>query len=243
MHRLPVPGGLLASGRIDRLPDDAARHLKVVRPKPGEEIELFDGEGGMRVYRHAGGGALEAAGELRRLPRPAAPLALFACVTKGARWDWTIEKATELGVSRIVPVLSERCIVRLKDGAERAAKAARWKKIAEEAARQSDAAWLPEILEPVSFAESLAIVRESGCVAAGALADPPPPPLLEALEGADVSRGLGVFVGPEGDFTPAELSSLLEIARPASFGPTILRAETAAIFALSVLSAYREKMG
>ncbi|MBO7483256.1 MAG: 16S rRNA (uracil(1498)-N(3))-methyltransferase [Kiritimatiellae bacterium] len=228
----------LASERPS-LPREASAHLKVLRPKDGEEIELFDGRGASRVYRWSqADGALSAASAPARLPRPA-PLVLFACVTKGSRWDWTIEKATELGATRIVPVISERTIVRLPRG-ERAAKRERWTRIAEDAARQSDAAWIPEVVEPVDFADSLAMVAETDCYA-GALTDPPPEPLLAALARRDAASGrpLALYVGPEGDFTPDELAALLKVATPADFGPTVLRAETAAIFALSVLAASR----
>ena len=240
MHRLLVDPSLLAQDTV-LLPKDAARHLKVLRPRPGEEIELFDGAGKTRVYHWQAGAQLDAPGAPTVHPRTALPLTLFACVTKGSRWDWTIEKAVELGVSRIVPVISERCIVRLA-AHEREAKAARWRRVAEDAARQSDAVWLPEIVAPVDFAASLDLVRTCGTVFAGALTTPPPKPLLAAVAEAKrktqtAANGLGLFVGPEGDFTPAELQALLEIAVPTSFGPTILRAETAAVFGLSVLAA------
>ncbi len=270
MHRLLVESGLLEQDDVV-LPKEAARHLKVLRPKPGEEIELFDGQGATRVYRVAGAG-LTAAGVVTRHPRSGTRLTLFACVTKGSRWDWTIEKAVELGVSRIVPVISDRCIVRLPAvpglcvrtarsavptsggdpgrggtplppaGGIRAEKAERWRRIAEDAARQSDAVWLPEVLAAVDFPAALELVKACDRVFVGALTTPPPPALLEAVRRSlggqsPDGRDLGLFVGPEGDFTPEELAALLEIAVPASFGPTILRAETAAIFGLSVLAA------
>ena len=240
MHRLLVTADILDSDSV-ALPHDAARHLKVVRPKPCETVELFDGAGHSRLYRCGASAAepLSAAGDLMSFPRPFFSLTLFTCITKGSRWDWTIEKATELGVTRIVPVISERCIVRIAPG-ERAAKRERWRRIAEDAARQSDAKWLPEVCEAVDFADSLALARECLCFA-GALTEPPPEPLLSAVLariGADsASRSFGIFVGPEGDFTPEELKALLGVAVPTSFGPTILRAETAAIFGVSVLAA------
>ena len=245
MHRLLVHAEALEREVAD-LPRDAARHLKVLRPKPGEEIELFDGCGRTRRYRwNAARGVLDAPLPLVCATVRPFPLTLFACVTKGSRWDWTIEKAVERGVSRIVPVISDRCIVRLAAD-EREAKAERWRRIAEDAARQSDAVWLPEVLAPVDFPRALELVKGTDRVFVGALTNPPPPPLLEAVaqshartrEHAD-NCSLGLFVGPEGDFTPEELASLLAIATPASFGPTILRAETAAIFGLSVLAATR----
>ena len=237
MHRLLVPAGLMAQ-ETAALPPDAAHHLKVVRPRPGEEVELFDGQGHSRRYRWEGG-TLRAAGGLAAFPPPPMRLTLFACVTKGSRWDWTIEKAVELGVAEIVPVISERCIVRLA-ATERATKAERWRRIAADAARQSDAVWLPDVHEAVDFPAAVELVKACGRVFVGALTDPPPPPMWTAVASAldgGAPSSMGVFVGPEGDFTPEELRTLLETATPVSFGPTILRAETAAIFGVSVLAA------
>lgn len=240
MHRLLVEPEMLGQERVV-LPRDAAHHLKVLRPKPDEEIELFDGHGCIRRYRwNAASGALDAKDAVVASRTRPTDLTLFACVTKGSRWDWTIEKSVELGVSRIVPVISERCIVRLSPD-ERADKAERWRRVAEDAARQSDAVWLPEIMPAVDFPAALELVKSGGHVFVGALTNPPPPPLLVALARLDRPHEgpLGVFVGPEGDFTPAELAALLELAEPVSFGPTILRAETAAIFGVAVLAAAR----
>ena len=275
MHRLLVPSEQLASDS-PVLPKEAANHLKVLRPKDGEEIELFDGSGKSRRFSVEGGGKnfrLAALSPVCSAPRASRSLTLFACVTKGSRWDWTIEKATELGVTCIVPVVSARTIVRI--GADdREAKRARWIRIAEDAARQSDAKWIPEIHEPVSFVESLPLVRETTCFV-GALTNPPPRPLLKALielqqaaSGAPDSHlpsavaserrpypfpgphspfpiphspfpdSLSIYVGPEGDFSPEELAALIEIATPVSFGSTILRAETAAIYGVSVLKSF-----
>ena len=240
MHRLLVSAETLESGRAV-LPPDAVHHLRVVRPKFGEPVELFDGAGRSRVY-HCGTSAtmpLVAISDLFVAPPPAFQVTLFACVTKGSRWDWTIEKATELGVARIVPVISDRCIVRI-DSRERAPKRARWQRIAEDAARQSDAKWLPTVCEAVDFHESLMDVKSCACFV-GALAKPPPEPLLAAIQRRRLEdpqvKSFGLFVGPEGDFTDEELKTLMEIAVPTSFGPTILRAETAAIFGVSVLVA------
>ena len=245
MHRLLVDTGAL-SAPSPTLPASAAHHLDVLRPRPGERIELFDGRGSWREYtfeRRAGAAVLVPASDLRRLPRSASEssITLFACVTKGSRWDWTVEKATELGVSRIVPVISERTIVRIAPS-ERDAKVARWRRIAEEAARQSDAKWLPEIEAPTAFRAALELAAATHCFA-GALTDPPPRPLLTELarlSGAagGFRKGLSLFVGPEGDFTPEELAALIAVATPTSFGPSVLRAETAAVFGLSVLGAY-----
>lgn len=244
MHRLLVETELLEC-EAPVLPKDAAKHLKVLRPESGEEIELFDGCGKCRRYRVGGtltnggpaGFGLQASGGVVQAPPPASALTLFACVTKGSRWDWTIEKATELGVTRIVPVISDRTIVRIPKE-ERAEKRERWMRIAADAARQSDALWLPEVMEAVDFREVLGLVGETDCYI-GALTEPPSPLLAQAVLAAKGRSALprAVFVGPEGDFTPQELAALMAIATPTSFGDTILRAETAAIFAVSVMKA------
>ncbi len=243
MHRL-----LVDSAALDMdcavLSKDCAVHLKVLRPKDGEGFELFDGQGSVRTYEWSAASRQLVAvrpSDRRAFEPPQIRTTLFACITKGQRWDWTLQKATELGVSRIVPVVSERTIVRIAPG-EEASKGERWRRICEEAARQSDAVWLPEVAAPMDFASAVRTASRTACFA-GALTMPPPEPLAKALAHAlaagDAAGGreFSVFIGPEGDFTPVELEELLAVATPTSFGPTILRAETAAIYALSVLKA------
>lgn len=240
MHRILVSTETL-SETAPQLSEQARRHLKVVRPKDGEQVELFDGKGRWRIFSISRG-ALAAAGEIcADARRERQQLVLFACVTKGSRWDWTIEKSVELGVTRIVPVISDRTIVRIPSD-EREAKRERWMRIAEDAARQSDAKWLPEVLAPVDFKDAVRMAADCDCYV-GALAKPEPRDALSAIEaGRDNRRRLplAVFVGPEGDFTPEELAALLAVATPVSFGSTILRAETAAIYGVGVLKAWMD---
>ncbi len=241
MHRLLVDTASLEN-ETPVLSSEAAAHLKVVRPKSGERVELFDGKGRTREYAVTASGrgfVLAAAAPAVEFSRPPA-MTLFACVTKGSRWDWTIEKATELGVTRIVPVVSSRTIVRIADG-EREAKRRRWERVAADAARQSDAKWLPEVLAPMSFAESLALVRGTECFV-GALVTPPPVPVAEAARRRRGELEPAIYVGPEGDFSPEELTELVKIATPVSFGSTILRAETAAIYGVSALKSQLDEM-
>lgn len=241
MNRLLVATAALQTA-TPQLPKEALNHMKVWRLKDGEEVELFDGRGTTRLYRYcAADKQLVASRESHYFPAPQQELVLIACVTKGSRWDWTIEKATELGVARIIPVISQRTIVRIAP-AERAAKRMRWQRVAEDAARQSCAVWLPQIEEPCTFDEILPRLAAFNCFV-GALTDAVPvEPLLTAAqkklreEGAS-ARPIALFVGPEGDFTPEELESLLRCAIPTSFGATILRAETAALYGLTVLAA------
>lgn len=238
MHRLMVGREFLSQERVV-LPKAVDRHLRALRPRPGEDVELFDGRGNYRRYVYDGDLAAVAPASFE--PKPESELRLFACITKGSRWDWTLEKAVELGVTGIVPVISERTIVRIPAG-ERAEKRARHLRIVESAVVQSGRRWMPEVSEAVDFPQALGLAAETLCFA-GALTDPPSPGIMDALRrhgfpgGAEEKPPLSTFIGPEGDFTPEELERLLATAVPVSFGPAVLRAETAAIFALSVLSA------
>lgn len=218
---------------------DEARHLAtVLRVKPGDHVQLFDGHGCTRVMKVSGkaghGLELEPLESPCLQPKPVCALTLFVCISKGKRMDWTVEKAVELGVSRIVPVVSDRTIVRLDPGEGRA-KVERWTRLAEEAARQSSAVWLPEIVEPVTFRETLASVRAEAPVFVGALT-PDARPFKEAIAEHPSPERAGWYVGPEGDFTPEEMDALLsEGAVPVTLGKQILRAETACIYGLCVL--------
>jgi len=162
---------------------------------------------------------------------------LIQAIPKGNRMDWIIEKATELGVTQIVPTVSQRVIVRL-NGEQRAQRRARWQRVAVSAARQCGTAWIPDILPVCDFCElsqycsdnELFIVGslERNCLSLRSL--------LAEWRGKTLRR-LAVLIGPEGDLTPEELKTARELgAVPVSFGPRVYRVETAAVYALSVLA-------
>ena len=239
MHRhLVTTDELLADATT--LGREGARHLQaVLRVKPGDRIELFDGRGRTRLFAVASaakhGLSLEAEAPAREHPRPACRITLFACVSKGGRMDWTVEKAVELGAARIVPVISDRTVVRL-DAEDGPAKASRWSRVAEDAARQCGAAWLPSVLPPVPFKACAPLVSETAPAFVAALS-PAAKPLRDALRAFPTPPPqAGWFVGPEGDLTPDELAALLAAgAVPVSLGARILRAETACLYGLCAL--------
>ena len=240
MHRCLVKTEELLADAFT-LGRDEARHLQtVLRVKTGERVTLFDGQGRTRaavitsVEKH--GLSLTADAPVQEHPCHPCFITLFACVSKGNRMDWTVEKAVELGVGCIVPVISDRTIVRL-DAEDGIAKAARWSRVAEEAARQCSATWLPSIIPPAPFKACLPIVTKTAPVFVAALT-PGAKPLREALAAyAEPPPLAGWFVGPEGDFTPAELDALLAAgAHPVSLGQQVLRAETACLYGLCVLN-------
>ena len=236
---------------------EAARHIvTVLRLDVGGEVELFDGCGAsaafalaaadgppapVRALLREGRLVLRRTGEIRRVPRPAVPITLGACVSKGARMDWTIEKAVELGASRIVPIASDNCVVRFSGAPDSDAHRERWARIATEAARQCGAAYLPEIAAPVPLEAALRSICTEGCAAfAGGLVPDAVPfrAALDAVRAAGRPRSAAWLVGPEGDFSGREYDILRKAgATLVSLGSLVLRTETAAMAGLCILSA------
>ena len=245
MHRLFVPADELRADRVVLGRAEARHFTLVLRLREGDEVELFDGNGAAATFRieAAGksGAELLRVGDLRRQPRPSPALVLGACVSKGSRFDWTIEKAVELGAARILPILSRNCVVRFANAADAEEKRLRWEKIAIDATRQCGTNFLPEIAAPLPFDAALAALA-GDALFAGALT-PDAVPIRDAAQrlqadAPDGGRAIAWLVGPEGDFSEAEYDALRKAgARLVSLGPLVLRTETAAIFGLCYLSA------
>jgi 16S rRNA (uracil1498-N3)-methyltransferase len=235
-RRLFVPPERLGGGRVI-IAGDEHRHLaRVLRAQPGTSVTLFDGAG-VEVDAHVlrvGRDETELElGARRQLVAAVAPLTLLTAVPRGGRMDLLVQKTCELGVARIVPVTTERSVVRPEPG-----RAARWEKIAREAARQCGRADVPAVAAPA--------------VLGAALAAPDLPRLRlvlwEQQRGRPLRAALGaprptaVLVGPEGGFTPAEIAAAEAGGFvPVALGPRILRVETAAIVAVALVAeAYGE---
>ena len=225
----------LAPGATIKLPGDATAHVRrVLRLGPGDPVTLFNGDGW--DYPGTLGEPLEGLlGVTLRARVPAAaesPLAitLVQGVSRGDRMDIVLQKATELGVVRIVPVFAERSVVRLdREQAER--KLAHWQGIVIAACEQCGRAVVPEVTAPVKLESFLALpsrVRVRLLLALGA---------SQSLAAAAAGAGaVELLIGPEGGLAPAEQAA----AQSAGFervllGPRTLRTETAAIAALAVL--------
>lgn len=224
------------------LAGDEFHHCRdVMRCRVGDRVVVFNGAGteaDVEILSLDGSVAALKTWTVSDTPRPSARLTLGQAVPKGKNMDLIVQKATELGASVIVPLLSERTVVRLDPG-EAEKKREKWQRVAIEACKQCGQNWLPEVAAPVSVE---AFVAKSGRARPGELR------LVAALtaEARALSRILGdletlpgeasVLIGPEGDFTPAELSLTIGAGfEPLTLGPIVLRSETAAIYALSVL--------
>ena len=249
MHRQQVTSEEIAQETLV-LAGPAAHHLlHVLRVREGDEVGAFDGAGATRLY-HIAERAPDALTLVAKQPlfhqdvRPIR-LTLFVCVPKGERMEWLLEKATELGVDRIVPVLSARTVVRL-DARQARAKQERWLRIVQAAARQCGAARLPELLPPTLIAETAPLMRACSTLIVAALTPQAKPlfPVLDTLDASAPNQEWGWWCGPEGDFTPDELRFILDHgAIPVTLGPLILRVETAALYGLANLGCRREGAG
>ena len=223
----------LVNGQQIRLDDQAFQHLvRVLRMTDGDELVLFNGDGRALAGTLCAVGKKEASVQLGDCvaedPLPLLDLHLGQVISKGDRMDFTIQKATELGVSRITPLWSERCDVRLK-GERMDKKLEHWRKVAISACEQSGRNRVPEILEPQAMTDwAPGVDSEQRLI----LHPHNQQPLTDGQRPGSVT----LLVGPEGGFSELEV----EQARRSGFtglllGPRILRTETAALAALSVL--------
>lgn len=243
MHRFHLPPAACGADRLE-LPEPEARHAaQVLRVRPGETVAVLDGAGRVLTCVVAAVARRTVRLEVRARtthPRRGPSLSLFQAVAKTRYMESIVQKATELGVTRLVPVLTEHSVPRFSP-AEAAARAARWREIAVEAMKQCGTPWLPDIPPPAPLAEVLAHAEGFDLALVAALA-PEAAPARSVLEPyrarvrADSAR-IAVWVGPEGDFTSAELAAITRAgAQPVSLGPRVLRCDTAALWCLAVLN-------
>lgn len=228
----------LATGLALSLPAGAARHVQVLRMQPGDVITLFNGEGGefdATVTRMGRSDVDVEVGAHHTVEREAArAVHLLAGITANDRMDWLVEKATELGVASITPLVAERCVLKLK-GERAEKKIAHWQGVAIAAAEQCGRNRVPNIHPAVTLAEW---VKK---------APPGERWVLSLSEGTQpVAQVLGqapkmpmtpvtVLSGPEGGLSPAEeLAALSAGFLPVTLGPRVLRAETAPLAVLAL---------
>jgi len=220
-NRFFVPH-VLAAGAVVALEGDELHHARVVRVREGEEVELFDGRGGAWI---AVARALPSVELLRPIDagrEPRAALHLAMAIINLDKFELVLQKATELGVRSIIPLVTARIEVR----AERyRGKGERWQKIVFEAVKQSGRARVPAIEEPATFDD---VVRRAGTKIVFDADTPPSPATL-------IEDAATLFIGPEGGWSDDELQRAKdEGCAFARLGPRRLRAETAAIVATAL---------
>lgn len=226
------------------LSEGEAHHcLHVLRLDCGDKVVLFNGLGREVTAEIA---SIEKS-EVRfnklheaQTPPLRCQITLGQAIPKGKNMDLIVQKAVEIGASEIVPILSDRTVVRL-DEESAGSKQAKWQTVAIEAAKQCGQNWLPCVETPQSLAQFFAEHRRFDLQLIGSLqSDAVHLKKILAEYGAEHdNRPVSVLmlVGPEGDFTPAELSlARSQGCRPITLGPIVLRVETASIYCLSILS-------
>ena len=222
-------------GRSTIIDGETAKHIsKSLRMKPGEELTLVTPGGIQHQCRISAAGESVAVEVLDSKPcdnEPGIELTLYQALPKGDKMELIIQKSVELGVRRVVPVISARCVSR-PDKKALEKKRVRWQKIAFEAAQQSRRGIVPEIGEAVSFSEAVRQSEENDVSI-----------IFYELGGervADILTGspkkIGIFIGSEGGFEKTEVDRVLEVSgRAATLGKRILRAETAPLAAISII--------
>lgn len=226
---------------VVRLSRDDSHHLTdVLRVGVGGRLVVSDGLGGeasAEIIELSSAGVTVRILERQQQAGSGVMFTLIQAVPKAQKMDWIIQKATEIGVWSILPVMTDRGVVKLED--ERADKRTeRWQRIAVEAAKQCQTAWIPSVKPVQPLATVLGSALPVDVLLIGSLEEHAFP-LRECLGGIKDRhpRSVGLLIGPEGDFSPREF----ELARkagaiPVSYGTRVLRVETAAIFGLCVLA-------
>jgi 16S rRNA (uracil1498-N3)-methyltransferase len=234
----------VAAGRRLVVEGSAANHIaRVLRLRSGDALTVFDGSGGefgARIEEFRKEAVVVAVEEHRPLDRESPlPLTLTQGISRGERMDWIIQKATELGASRIVPVFTKRSVVRLDEKqAER--KLQHWRAIAIAACEQCGRNRIPDLAAPVDFFDMLPADSAGGPDSSGStrlLLSPGGDLRIDDLQ--DVGTGITVLIGPEGGLEDVEQEAAIAAGfKAVRLGPRVLRTETAAIAALTIIQRY-----
>ena len=243
MHRFYVEPGQARETMITLSEREAHHASHVVRLREGERVVALDGQGSellcqvqairksevqLKVYQR------------NKIPPLPFEITLVQAVPKGKMMDTIVQKAAELGVHRIVPILSERTVPQI-DSESGESKIEKWRWVAIDAIKQCGSAWLPHIDLPLKPAEFLGRGDRFDLSLVAALQPGAKHPRAYFTEFHEEKRrqpkSISVWVGPEGDFTPAEMNLVRGAgALPITLGPLVLRSDTAAIYSLAVLN-------
>ena len=233
MHRFFVPPQQCSGQELTLDGREAHHALHVVRVKVGEQVSVLNGTGHeyfckvMATSRHA---ITLAVDETKSTPPDDLQVTLIQAIPKGKAWDSILQKATELGAHRIVPLLTERVVIDAD-----ASKLEKWEWIAIDSIKQCGNRWLPQIDPPRQLRELLQQPLAVDLTLIASL-EPGSEHPRRYLRDKAITR-VAIWIGPEGDFTSAETKIIREAgARPITLGPRVLRADTAAVYCLSVLN-------
>ncbi|HEX5479378.1 MAG TPA: 16S rRNA (uracil(1498)-N(3))-methyltransferase [Dehalococcoidia bacterium] len=239
-RRFYVPADTIAGDSVEIDGDLAHRIVKVLRLRAGDEIALFDGSGtDARVRIDAVMAHVVTATVVERAPGPMEPrvgVSLYQSITKGERFEWLLEKGTEIGVSRFVPLITARSVVRTAGEGNRME---RWRRIVVEATEQCERSRVPEIEQPMSLDDALRAATGVLLLpyeAAGETARTVQAALDASIDELFACDEVSVFIGPEGGYEPAEVERAKEHgALVVTMGQRVMRSETAGMVAATLV--------
>lgn len=234
MHRFYLPDAPGGTGFECALSADESQHaLRVLRLRAGDEVECFDGKGGAwrcTLIVSGNSAAVRAEETLQSTESPIS-ITLYQGLPKLDKFDLITQKATELGVKRIVPVNMARSVARA-EGKDAVKKRERWQRIAMEAVKQCGRSYVPEVEQPMDFAHALKDMQERELMLM--------PYELQSGRGLNAipvgARDIGILIGPEGGIDAGEATRAVDAgAQAVTLGPRILRTETAAIASIAMV--------
>ncbi|HET9444694.1 MAG TPA: 16S rRNA (uracil(1498)-N(3))-methyltransferase [Steroidobacteraceae bacterium] len=236
MNRIFCEGPLTSGAEVSLAPAGAYHVARVLRMREGAPLSVFDGSGQVfraEIVRVAGDDVTVRLGDpTTGTAESPLRIALLQGVSRSERMDWTLQKATELGVATIVPVLTARSVVRL-DEKQAQKKQGHWRGIVIAACEQSGRSKIPHVAAPVTLRDHLASARKEGL---RLVLSPTAPASLAGL--ASLPNKVELLIGPEGGLDDDELQAAQKAGfMPVRLGPRVLRTETAAVVALTVLQA------
>lgn len=235
MHHFFIPPQNLTDRQAILIGEQARQVALVLRLRPGERVVVLDNTGWEYEVQLTAVTRDQVIGEVvdRRtaVGEPSIHLTLYMALLKREKFEWVLQKGTEVGVSRFVPVITQRTLA--QDAEIKPGKQERWQKILTEAAEQCRRGRIPALAAPLKLADALAqhgaemaLIPWENATAVG---------LKSALSGT-IPASAALFIGPEGGFAPEEIALATQHhVRPVTLGKRILRAETAALVAASLL--------
>jgi 16S rRNA (uracil1498-N3)-methyltransferase len=235
-HRFFVSANCITPPTVTLTGDTARQINTVLRMQPGDEIIVLDNSGQAFNVTLTGVSKRDVTGEItgqRRAPaEPALHLTLYQGTLKAQKFEWVLQKGTELGVARFVPTICRRSVVR--DESRLAGKQTRWQQIIREAAEQSGRGRLPQLASAQSLAQALREARSLD-LALMPWEEMQQSSLKQALAAQNLTN-IGLFIGPEGGFCAEEAEQAKQAgAALVTLGPRILRAETAGLAACAAV--------
>jgi len=238
MHRFFLPPGAIQADSILFPSDNVHQIFHVLRLRTGDLVTVLDGLGWQyRVEltvvsrQNVSGRVLEKA---VISDEPPIHLSMFLCLTQREKFEWMLQKCTEVGVSEFTPVLSSRSLVQAAESLEN--KLPRWQRIIQEAAEQSGRGRIPLLNQLLDFSSVLASTRGQFNICLVAWEEEQALRLTDAVKGLPANARIALLIGPEGGLTLAEVESAMESGwKTVSLGPRILRMETAAVVSAALV--------